>query len=80
MSRILCQAIIVDTQRRGIPGITHSAYRVRVIGRTMLGTPLPERVYDVEANDQDQAANGCLDLYRKEFDPQPVIDPRRLIH
>ena len=79
MSRILCQAIIVDTQRRGIPGITHSAYRVRVIGRTMLGRPLPERVYDVEANDQDQAANGCLDMYKQEFDPIPVVNPRRLV-
>jgi hypothetical protein len=79
VTRILCQAIIVETHRRGIPGITHSAYRVRVIGRTMLGRPLPERVYDVEANDQDQAANGCLAMYKQEFDPIPVVNPRRLV-
>ena len=80
MTRIICQATIIDTQRRGIPGISHSAYRVRVVGRTMLGTPLPERVWDVEANDQDQAAQGCVDLYVNEFDPPLVVDPRRLIH
>ena len=79
MTRILCQAIIVETHRRGIPGISHSAYRVRVMGKTMLGTPLPERVWDVEANDQDQAGRGCVDLYVNEFDPPVVVNPRRLV-
>ena len=79
MSRILCRAIILETHRRGIPGISHSAYRVRVTGRTMLGTPLPQRVWDVEANDQSQAAERCIKLYQDEFDPAPVINPRRLV-
>jgi hypothetical protein len=80
MSRILCQATITDTQRRGIPGISYSAYRVTVIGKTMLGRILPTRVYDVEANDQDQAARECIKLFQREFDPPPVVNPRRLIH
>lgn len=45
----------------------------------MLGRLLPTRIYDVEANDQDQAAQGCLKLYEQEFDPLPGVSPRRLI-
>lgn len=77
MSRILARATL-ETQRAGIPGISHSAYRVTVTGKTMLGRPLPDRIYDVEANDQDQAAESCLRLYEQEFDPP--LGRHTLIH
>lgn len=77
MSHVRAQAI-VDLTRRGLPGISRSAYRVTVTG-VALERVLPVRFYDVEAMTQDIAANGCIDLYANEFGPPVVIEPRRLI-
>ena len=79
MTRVLCQAT-VDMVRAGLPGIARGRYLVTVIGKTRLGYPLPTRTYEVESYDQDSAAILSLKRYEEEFDPLPVVDPRRLIH
>ena len=79
MTHVLCQAI-VDTMRAGLPGIARGRYTVTVTGRTALGFPLPRRIYDVESYDQDSAAQLSLERYQREFDPLPVVNPRRLIN
>ena len=76
MTNVLAQAT-VDMLRAGLPGLARGRYVVTVTGKTALGRPLPRRIYEVEAVDQDAAAYGCIDLYVREFDPPA---PRRLIN
>lgn len=76
-SSVRAQAI-VDTQRPGLIGLARGLYRVTVRGRNRSGA-LPERVYDLEAHEQGDAAREGLRLYEGEFAPAPRVDPRRLV-